>query len=302
MKVKKVKIYIVVLVFLVCIMFLRILPITASNVQTIHGIIQTQIIEATLDGQPAKTNFFIQQCGGRKCDFQAARRAEQSGQIQNLPVSFVYLNGDFNFAEYAGKEVEIIGQNKASLNLSRKDETLDVNQSLSVSSIKVVDPSQINTTVLGPFTIPPPTHGSRKVLVELVNFQSAPSTPYTPTQIKDWVFTGQRSAKKYFEDVSFNQFTIQGVNDISGDVTPWLSLTASPTDCNQNIFNGWRTEADNLASAQGFSRVLYNIRIQLFPPIAGCNSTATASVGTFGDTNGEPMYLFSYLVAARSQI
>lgn len=147
---------------------------------------------------------------------------------------------------------------------------------------------------VGPFTTPTPTLGSRTALFLLAYHGNTPTTSYTPAQIKQWGMTGEMSANRFFQASSFGQFSLTGINDPTGDVTPWLRLSGSADNCFQNMGNAWRIEADNLAEAQGYSKTAYKFRVILFAPIPNCSLSAMAGVGVFGNPS-EVMYSFIQL-------
>jgi hypothetical protein len=268
---------------------------TEDPLESIHGVVRVQVVEATEEA-PSYYKFFVEQCNGDLCDFTAMK--------ENVNIQFVYLSGKFDFLQMANKEVYLVGQSYNKLNLFDENRKIDFsfNQNFEVSKVeKVIEPPPVNELVATPISVPPPTLGSRNVLAMLINFQQAPTTPYNQQQIKNWVFTGPNSARRYFEDSSFNQFTIKGQIDPTGDVTPWLSLTANQSaDCGENLFNAWRIEADNLAEAQGYSKTAYKIRLMLHAPIPNCSWSALATVGTFGDTSGVT-YVFLQIPANGSE-
>lgn len=254
---------------------------TENSLEFIHGVVRVQVVEAT-EGTPSYFKFFIEQCNGAMCYF--------GNMNDDVDIQFVFLSGKVDFLELANKQVILTGQSFNELNLFDEHRKVNIsfNQNFEVSKVvQIFEPPPVNELVATPITTPLPTLGSRNVLAMLINFQSAPTTPYNQQQIKNWVFTGSNSARQYFEDSSFKQFTIKGQIDPSGDVTPWLSLTANQgANCGDNLFNAWRIEADNLAAAQGYSKTAYKVRIMLHAPIPGCPWSALATVGTFGDTSG----------------
>lgn len=285
----------------------------------LRGVVQMEIIEPTKDNPNSVKRFYIEKCNGQDCDFESLRQAERDrGAVvpTDLQIQHIFLedpSDKVNFGELLHKEVIFRGQgqlvsgvtsgqvkNRFRGVVSRAEfvqkNTVSNWQAFTVQAVEKVIPgpvvnNAVNNITADPLILPPPTVGQRKVLVVLVNFQVDPITPYTPQQIKNWVFTGNRSVKRYFEEGSFyspsrNQgMTIVGNNDVAGDVTPWLSLTGPQTDCATGFSGPWRLQADALAEAAGYSKTQYPTRVMLFAPIPNCSLNAFAFTGTFGDTS-----------------
>jgi hypothetical protein len=308
MKVKQ--IFMLLAVVAISLLGIKVMPAQAAQQkqEVLQGMVRLEVVEAT-ESEPSHYRFFIERCSGKPCDWEALRQAESEGKsLADLQIKNVYLTGKIDFEGLVHKEVLLLGQSAGAKTLRRsKAARTGSSDEFEVSEvIKVLGDRQAELMAAAgpefsapPLIIPPPTRGQENLLVLMVNLQSNPITPYTPQQIKDLVFTGPRSVKKYFEDVSWYQpgsnrgFSIKGVNDPAGDVTPWLSVTAGPSSgqtCVNYLTGNLRTEADNLAEANGFSKVMYPNRAYLYAPNI-CSTSPFASVAPFGD-NTAMSYFF----------
>lgn len=266
--------------------------------QLLRGVVQYEVVEAT-EFADSFTRFFIQQCDGAPCDFAKLRKVEVETQtLSRVNIQNVYLEGTgIDFEALHGNEVILRGIRPS---LSRKQVSDSPSNTFIVSSVekvfektaeerKAIMQSQL---FLPPLTLPTsPTTGQWPVLVIRVRHQAVTASPYSQSQIKDWIFTSATSARKYFEDQSTyipgsRGFSIKGLNDITGDVTPEVTVTATATtaNCAQYIGNEWRWDADNQAETLGYSKVAYPIRIYLYAAMPGCSSTASASGRNLGNS------------------
>lgn len=281
---------------------------------SITGVITAEVIEPTKT-EPEKTRFFIQRCNGLPCDFlQEAilsdiRNGSRTQFPAGLQIQRIYLETDLDMHPYLNRKLTLVGQARNPLsvwNIS-KQSMVTFNQTFVVSKIAKVFPEPIvNQLVADPIILPPRTVGYKNVIVMPINFASNPIISYSQQQLKDWVFTGERSAKRYYNDVSFydaytgDGLTFKGMNDPTGDVTPYLTLTADPTEpCAQPIGNAWRIEADNLATQAGYPVAPNQIRVLLYMPIPGCSLTAQAQVGILGN-NSTVTYVFMQISGTAS--
>lgn len=233
-----------------------------SPTNRVSGVLQMEIIEP-YGIVPQQNRYFVQTWDG-----QNHRRTY-----------FTTKSDKIDFSQFVNKEVTVLG--------SGDSNNFVVSQVVSKESDSRPLIEDIpSDAIVAPFTMPPSTLGTRTILFMLVHHGQTPTTSFVPAQIKEWGMTGDISAKNFVKTSSFDRFSFVGSIDPTGDVTPWLPLTASPDNCEQNMGNAWRMEADNLAEAQGFSKTAYKFRVVLFAPIPGCNLTAMAQVGIFGDSTG----------------
>ncbi len=294
----------------------KLTPISATgqNLSSLQGVVRFLVVEGT-EEQPSHFRFFLEQCDGAPCNFasEQSKQATSKNPIsKSIDIDHIYLtnkSGKIDLRDLVNKEVILRGESQTAQNFfpfGKKTEGLETDFNV-LEIEKVVEEPTVNHLVAPPLNIPPASTGQRKVLAMLVNFQVAPTMPYSQQQIKDWVFTGPKSARKFFEDSSFYNastnegMTLVGNNDPSGDVTPWLSLSGPQTNCAQNMFNEWRIQADNLAEAQGFSKLTYQTRLVLYAPIPGCSLGAQATVAAFGDQSAVT-YVFIQLPAGSQEI
>jgi hypothetical protein len=114
-----------------------------------------------------------------------------------------------------------------------------------------------------PFTL-----GAQRTLLMLVNFQDAPTQPYTPASAHDVVF-GSTSA--YFLENSYQQAWLEG------DVVGWLTIPLSSAVCD---FNTLAAQAGQAAAAAGIVIANYTHLAYSFPKNA-CTGLAWATIGGY---------------------
>ncbi|HEY8562893.1 MAG TPA: hypothetical protein VIL74_21120 [Pyrinomonadaceae bacterium] len=136
-------------------------------------------------------------------------------------------------------------------------------------------------------TAPPPTFGSRKVLVLLVKFPDTPPLTLTPEIARTKIFTSELSPNEFVKEASQNRYRLTGSLRPDGDVTQWLTLPATPAGC--DVYGQWTQSAGELARQNGFEPNNYNSVIYVFPHI--CNLRPSATVGPMGGTTTESIWL-----------
>jgi len=114
----------------------------------------------------------------------------------------------------------------------------------------------------------PFTFGGQRILLMLVNFQDAPTQPYTPASAHDLVF-GSTSA--FFIENSYQQSWLEG------DVVGWLTIPLSSTVCD---FNTLAVQAGQAAAAAGVAVADYSHLAYAFPKNA-CTGLAWATIGGY---------------------
>ena len=123
----------------------------------------------------------------------------------------------------------------------------------------------------------------KKVAVILLNFQNNPTTPYSTTTARSYVFTNPTSANKYYSEASFGKWTLEGKLSQQGDVFGWVTVPFDSTTCN---YNSWTSSARQLLAAQGVDLTGYTNTIYASPH-ASCGWLGLASVGSgFSYLNG----------------
>lgn len=110
--------------------------------------------------------------------------------------------------------------------------------------------------------------GEQRTLVLLVNFTTAPSTPYAVEDIRAAVF-GSAGVDAYYRDVS------GGRAWFTGYVTPWITLDLDPGVCDPQAL---AVRADAAAKALGFDASGYERIIYIAPALA-CGWAGLAETG-----------------------
>ncbi|GEM_PF-2031083 len=113
------------------------------------------------------------------------------------------------------------------------------------------------------------TPGPKKVAVILINFQNNAIQPYTVVDAKSSIFTAPDSSNAYYKEASFNQLSLEGKEQIEGDVFGWYTIPYDNTDCNYGV---WALAARNAAYNDGHDiDVGYTNYVYAFPSPTGCN-------------------------------
>jgi len=121
------------------------------------------------------------------------------------------------------------------------------------------------TTPSTPTTLPN-TLGAQKTLVVLVNFQDAPTEPYTAADAQAVVFG---TTSDYFRENS------SGQTWLTGDVRGWFTIPQSSTVCDTSAI---ATQADAEVAATGIDPKSYAHVVYAFPQIS-CGWWGLSSVG-----------------------
>lgn len=111
---------------------------------------------------------------------------------------------------------------------------------------------------------PTPVVGGQKTLVVLVNFQDAPSTPYTKNEINDLVFGNGQSVNSFYKENSFQKVSFSG--DVMGWYTINIGAPKTTDECGSSIFD-YIAATDTLVQNQGISFANYAKRLYVFPPV-----------------------------------
>ncbi len=119
----------------------------------------------------------------------------------------------------------------------------------------------------------------KKIAVILFNWQNDTREPFTPDQIRDWVFTDSDSVNAFYQENSFGKMKLVGKNRPDGDVYGWFTL---PLDhLNNEVCAGLITTTDlvdTYVQTQGLSLSGYDIVIHVFPGVF-CAWSGYSSVG-----------------------
>jgi hypothetical protein len=113
--------------------------------------------------------------------------------------------------------------------------------------------------------------GPRKTAVILINFASDTSTPWTPDQVRQRVFTAPDSVSAFYSEESYGDVSLIGDTHTDGDVYGWYTITPAAAGCNTS---DWAGKAKVAASAQGFLPANYQHVIYAFPYQASCGGWA----------------------------
>jgi hypothetical protein len=115
----------------------------------------------------------------------------------------------------------------------------------------------------------PNTFGAQQTLVILVNFQDAPTQPWTISQVQSAVF-GSTGASGFIQENSYGQTWF------TGDVRGWYTIPDSSTTCNTAQI---ATDADNAAAAAGVNLASYPHKVYVYPNNSACGWSGVAGVG-----------------------
>src|SRR5689334_10373835 len=111
--------------------------------------------------------------------------------------------------------------------------------------------------------------GTKKVAVILFDFQdSAATRPFTPADVRGWVFTNVDSTRALYLEMSGGLVSLEGSLDSGGDVFGWYRLSVNGSGNCDPV--GWTNEAETLAAADGFVPTAYDHIITSTPTPGGC--------------------------------
>jgi hypothetical protein len=130
---------------------------------------------------------------------------------------------------------------------------------------------------------PASTIGKRKVLILLFNFTNNQTQPVSVEQARERVFTGAKSANKYFKEASYYRFELTGIQRPDGDVVGWLTIPYTDNYCNILYGGLWTQATDTMARDNGYEPNDYNSVLYVFPSVCGNGAAARAELGTIGD-------------------
>jgi hypothetical protein len=135
-----------------------------------------------------------------------------------------------------------------------------VNQTLALGSGKKGSVQTLSSAV-------PNTFGAQETLVILVNFQDAPSEPFTPDSVRTAFFT---TTSDFWLENSYQQTWL------AGDVVGWFTTALSSTVCDTS---GIATQAQAAASAAGVDLAAYAHHVYAFPQNYSCYFWGRSTVG-----------------------
>ncbi|MBW6431993.1 hypothetical protein K0A96_02305, partial [Patescibacteria group bacterium] len=103
----------------------------------------------------------------------------------------------------------------------------------------------------------------------LFNFQDVTNEPFTAAKVREDIFTGSNSVRKYYQEVSHGSFDIKGKNNPEeGDVYGWFQIPVRASDgCK---IDEWRKAALSEARKLGFSASGYSNVVLMFPRVSSC--------------------------------
>lgn len=149
-----------------------------------------------------------------------------------------------------------------------------------IRMVKVLSlPSATDITYSSRSTLP-----SKKLAVIMFNFQDDQSLPLTQEQVRSAIFLDQDSLRGYLERVSYGKQTVEGVNNIDGDIYGWVTVPFSKNNGCGDYYD-WGNTANNLAAPLGFNASQYTNIMYIFPSVPNCSWGGLANVGVLGSQN-----------------
>lgn len=150
----------------------------------------------------------------------------------------------------------------------------------------VVDASDFNVTGTTAELGTPTT--AKKVAVIMVNFPTNTTEISTREYVQSLVYTGPSSVRAYYQEASFGQWTIEGKNNIDGDIYGWYTVPyIPPTSYTQDALPQIANYARQAAAADGFNASGYTNIIYYMPNMWAINGVAyVGGVDSFID--GDP--------------
>ena len=122
--------------------------------------------------------------------------------------------------------------------------------------------------------------GAQKTLVIIANYTDA-TVSCSKNAIEQTVFSGADSINAYYQETSSSALSL------TGDVVGPYTLSVDSSGCS---YNGWSSEAESLAAADGVDVSAYPRRVYIFPK-GGCGSVAGR--GTLGGSPSRA-WIFGY--------
>ncbi len=145
-------------------------------------------------------------------------------------------------------------------------------------------PNQISSRSAQDFTPPK----NLKLGVILFKFSSTGANPFTKESVDEKVFSGSKSVKKYYEEVSLNQISV------SGQVFDWVTIDSNPKD-NCEIID-WENQALEKLKDKGIDLSTFSHNAFVHPNVNACFYAGSASMGgNEFDVNGDmPSSVFAH--------
>lgn len=163
-----------------------------------------------------------------------------------------------------------------------QDQNLTTDSVIRVNGIKLDDAMAVNTSsnniqiVSDAASFAPPSI-VKKVAVILFNFQNDVRRPYTPDNVRDIVFTNEKSTNSYYKEVSFGQWGLTGKLNQNGDVYGWYTI---PYNYNTNCdYYKWAIAAENAVVSKGGDLSGYTNKLFIFPSAPLCQWSGVADLG-----------------------
>ncbi len=120
--------------------------------------------------------------------------------------------------------------------------------------------------------------GELKTAVVMFNFTDDRSRPFSAEQVREALFTGQRSANAFLSEESHGAVSLAGRDQPDGDVLGWYEIDASETACMGTNWD-WLDKANAAVAAAGKSLEGYDHVIYLHPATTAC---AWSGIGALG--------------------
>jgi hypothetical protein len=118
---------------------------------------------------------------------------------------------------------------------------------------------------------------AKKLAVILVNFQDNPSQPYTPEQVRQIIWTGERSVRAYYNEASFGQLELGSKLNPNGDVYGYYTIPYNETN-SACSYTTWGEAAMAQAKSAGVDLSGYT-NIMFLWPEAPCGWAGAAYLG-----------------------
>jgi Gametolysin peptidase M11 len=131
---------------------------------------------------------------------------------------------------------------------------------------------------------PAAVSGQRKVGVILFNFQDDQRQPFTPDEVRKYVFSiadaangsSIGSANMYYYENSYFRLSLTGVERPDGDVLGWYTIPSSAAPCN---YDQWAWDARQQATNAGHDMFQYEKILFIFPQNPDCPWGGVSYIG-----------------------
>lgn len=233
-------------------------------------VIDTAISDADRNNLPAEVQAFVEKRETKTgtyvwthADYFDSGTAENEYKVVTPARSYTvhYTNANRIPSVTTGDDVSVDG-------LVFGDEAVVVNTDANTQAV-VAD-----TTVADGATTPTTT---KRLAIMLVNFQDNTTQPFTTAQVQSTYFTATDSIKKYFEEGSFGQWTLEG--DVFGYYTLPMNQVAAGGCTGSTYMYSLSAAADAAATAAGVNLSTYTNKVYIFPKQTNCGWSGLGQMG-----------------------